>query len=142
MKVCTTCKVEKPRSEFSRNKNYEDGLWVYCKPCDSARRDTDKYRAQARVRQKQWRLADPRRQARAARKHKYGITPEQTQEMLRGQNHACAICQDEINEATLQVDHCHDTGVVRGLLCRGCNLGLGNFKDSAKLLDAAKEYLG
>jgi hypothetical protein len=42
---------------------------------------------------------------------------------------------------TVAVDHCHTTGKIRGLLCNGCNKGLGLFLDSTKLLQNAKEYL-
>lgn len=52
----------------------------------------------------------------------------------------CEIC-GEIPEVTLCIDHDHDTGFVRGLLCRQCNLGLGLFGDDPDRLAAASEYL-
>lgn len=51
----------------------------------------------------------------------------------------CAICGDFT--ANLHGDHCHSTGLGRGLLCRGCNFGLGNFKDSPDRLLFAAAYL-
>jgi hypothetical protein len=57
----------------------------------------------------------------------------------------CAICGSEetnnIKTNKMYVDHCHETGKVRGLLCNGCNSGLGHFKDSINNLKLAIEYL-
>jgi len=60
--------------------------------------------------------------------------------MLARQNGRCASCKIRPAE-TLCVDHCHRTGMVRGLLCRKCNTGLGCFNDSPALLHAAAAYL-
>lgn len=78
---------------------------------------------------------------RAARRvRKYGLSPGAYQLMLLQQRNACVICE-EIFSKEPHVDHCHRTGEVRGLLCDQCNVGLGNFKDSLKILERAKEYL-
>lgn len=69
---------------------------------------------------------------------KYGITTEDHEQMLKEQGGACAICKEV---GPLVVDHCHQTTVVRGLLCSHCNLGLGHFKDNAGTLRAAANYL-
>jgi len=63
--------------------------------------------------------------------------------LLEEQNYSCAICGIQEEELTkkLAVDHNHETNIVRGLLCNGCNLGLGQFKDSVVLLSFAIEYL-
>lgn len=76
-------------------------------------------------------------------KKQYGITPEDYDAMYEAQKGCCAICfthQVSMNYR-LHVDHCHKTGKVRGLLCKNCNLALGNFQDSVKLLARAIEYL-
>lgn len=58
------------------------------------------------------------------------------------QNSCCAICNTKLAEnKDIHVDHCHTTGMVRGLLCRGCNLGLGNFFDNIQALTEAIKYL-
>jgi Recombination endonuclease VII len=65
---------------------------------------------------------------------------EDYRRMLSKQNGACAICKQVFQE-TLAVDHCHTTGKVRGLLCRKCNTGLGNYGDDPGRLREAAAYL-
>jgi hypothetical protein len=88
------------------------------------------------------RKKDPIKQRRYALKHLYGLTPEGYDQMLAAQNGGCAICGNGCTTFKyLPVDHDHTTGTVRGLLCSGCNLGLGKFKHSPELLQAALLYL-
>lgn len=78
----------------------------------------------------------------------YGITSEDYSAMFDSQNGVCKICNNpetEIEHKTgnikgLAVDHCHDTGLVRGLLCSKCNTALGKFK-SIEILESALTYL-
>ena len=72
---------------------------------------------------------------------RYGLTPEQKRAMLEKQHGLCLICKDPPCKKGLVIDHSHGDGHVRGLLCNACNLGLGKFKDSAKMLRAAAKYL-
>lgn len=69
---------------------------------------------------------------------KYGITQEDYDRMLAKQNGVCAICGGVGKRANLDIDHDHDTGYVRGLLCNKCNMGLGFLQDN---LDEAISYL-
>ncbi len=72
----------------------------------------------------------------------YGITLERYKEMLVLQGGVCAICHDICkHKKCLSVDHDHKTNLVRGLLCHGCNLGLGKFKDNPINLREAALYL-
>lgn len=73
----------------------------------------------------------------------YGLTVDEFDSMLATQGGGCAICHtgEPGGRGTWHVDHCHDSGRVRGLLCRGCNIGLGQFKDNPLLLEAAVRYL-
>lgn len=72
----------------------------------------------------------------------YAISIEQYEEMLAAQDDRCAICRKAPPEGRrLAVDHDHDTGRVRGLLCTACNAALGSFP-SADVLLAALSYLG
>ena len=76
-------------------------------------------------------------------KKNFGITREEYISILEKQEYKCAVCgksQDE-NGVELAVDHDHNTGNVRGLLCRKCNLGLGYFQDSQQYLQSAIKYL-
>ena len=75
-------------------------------------------------------------------KKRFGITVDQYAEMLDKQQGSCAICRTEcVTGKRLAVDHCHETGRIRGLLCFNCNIGLGKFKDSTKMLETAIAYL-
>jgi len=73
---------------------------------------------------------------------KYGITLEDKERMLNDQGNNCKICcQDFSADVNPVVDHCHASGVVRGLLCNRCNVGLGMFQDNPLELVKAIEYL-
>jgi hypothetical protein len=76
------------------------------------------------------------------------MTLEQYNEMLEKQNGVCAICKKpelstrgRAKNQSLAVDHCHDTGKVRELLCMECNQTLGKFNDDPSWFIAASEYL-
>lgn len=75
-------------------------------------------------------------------KCKYGISLGEFNKMVEQQANLCALCkQPESVKPRLSVDHDHITGKVRGLLCHQCNVGLGHFHDSIRLLEAAQDYL-
>ena len=81
--------------------------------------------------QREWRM-----------KRRYGITPEQYDALVIGQNGRCAVCgKPEDAARRLCIDHCHETGVVRGLLCDSCNRGLAQFKDKPEIMQAGIDYL-
>lgn len=74
--------------------------------------------------------------------YKYGISPEQYYELWQAQEGKCKICGKELPDGEyLHIDHNKESGEVRGLLCRDCNLGLGNFRDNPDSLRKAAEYL-
>lgn len=79
--------------------------------------------------------------AAATRLKRTGCTPELYQSLLEKQGGVCAICRRESKDKQLAADHCHDTGVVRGLLCFQCNTALGFFEDCPERLQAAITYL-
>jgi hypothetical protein len=103
-----------------------------CKPCTNvqskrwARNNQDKvksYRVKSRIRRK------------------YGISPDQYEALLHSQNGVCAICQREHKRRRLNIDHCHKTGAVRGLLCDRCNLAIGLLRDQREVIARVLEYL-
>ena len=71
---------------------------------------------------------------------KYGISYETYLEMYRGQEGRCAICVEPFPK-TPHLDHDHETGRVRALLCHRCNAGLGGFRDRPELLRGAAAYI-
>jgi Autographiviridae endonuclease VII len=75
-------------------------------------------------------------------KRSYGITSQEWYAMFDQQGRACAICRTtEPGKQKWNTDHCHDTGIVRGILCNKCNQGLGLFKDRVVNLSSAITYL-
>ena len=75
-------------------------------------------------------------------KWKYGLTPERYVQMLAEQDHRCAICRIPFNQTKkgAAVDHDHDTGAIRGLLCGPCNTGL-EVIERPGFVEAARVYL-
>ncbi len=138
--VCTGCKVEKPIESFFRDKRKANGRMPRCSAC----------KAQA---YKDWRRRNPdfeKRRYAAQRvetreRHlvrKYGVTLVEYARMLNEQGGCCAICgRPEPSNRGLDVDHDHETGDVRGLLCTSCNRVIGHAHDSEDRLRAAADYL-
>ncbi|WP_406502099.1 endonuclease VII domain-containing protein [Streptomyces sp. NBC_01590] len=76
--------------------------------------------------------------------HKYGIGWERRMEIAQEQGDVCPVCGAPDDIATgegLHVDHCHDSGAVRGLLCGACNRAIGLMRDNIDVLRAAISYL-
>ena len=73
----------------------------------------------------------------------FGLTRLEWESIFNAQNQSCAICGTKTPgiQQGWQTDHVPDTTIVRGILCRYCNIGLGVFRDSPELLDKAKQYL-
>lgn len=73
----------------------------------------------------------------------FGIDFVQYNLLLELQNGICAICGGgpDAKGKSFAVDHCHESGKIRGLLCRGCNVGIGNLKDNVDILQKAIAYL-
>ena len=79
----------------------------------------------------------------SSRYKKYGVKPEHFEFFLNFQEGRCAICRTifTTHMNKVNIDHCHETGYVRGLLCNGCNTGLGSFRDNRHFLANAIRYL-
>ena len=132
---CAKCGEVKQLDAFSKYRNgTQQG---YRRACNACRYAQAKARGYATYGHK-----TSRQQRKHEIKYRYGITETELSAMHAEQEGRCAIChahEDEVG--TLNIDHCHISGKVRGLLCKPCNMGLGYFKDSIDRLRKASEYL-
>jgi hypothetical protein len=120
---CRDCGEFKHQDWFQQKPRSSGGFVYssYCSPCQKVRNYAQHHKQQLRI--------------------KYNITPEQYAQQMENQGGGCDICGSPPGERRLCVDHCHETGKVRALLCITCNTGLGAFKDSPKLLLVAAKYI-
>lgn len=81
------------------------------------------------------------RERRAREAKRYGISAEAQEALLLQQKHLCALCGRPPGKKRLSVDHDHETGRVRAMLCGACNLALGGFRDDPELCERAARYL-
>jgi len=72
---------------------------------------------------------------------RYGMTPDDYDLLLNKQNGVCAICGKEPGKRRFAIDHDHNTGTIRGLLCFRCNFGLTYFSENHVILHKASKYL-
>ncbi len=73
-------------------------------------------------------------------RRRYGINQERYNEIVEAQENKCVLCHEEIGPKSV-VDHCHSSGVVRGILCNNCNALVGFSKESIEVLNRTIEYL-
>jgi len=170
MKTCTKCGVEKEDGEFYRRSNgnlrkdckkcceARSREWAEHNPekvAEAKRRWREDHIEQDRACKRVYlannrgrRLATQRRYRQdnpdscrlSTRAWKYGLTREQLDALIAGANGVCDLC-GQPSKWQLHIDHDHSTGRVRGVLCRDCNIGLGNFRDSIDTLELAIVYL-
>ena len=140
VKVCTTCRECKPLSEFwQKAETKKDGTRSYrpsCKECEIKKKLQKYHEGGGKEEQK-------KRSFRALMRS-YGISEEIYEQERIKQNYKCLLCgadEKDQHHGRLFVDHCHNTGKYRGLLCGVCNTGLGAFKDNVEVMQKAIEYL-
>ena len=131
-KATTTCHPEA--------KHYARGL---CKACY---RNLPDFKAKRRLyyesNTQQWKHHNERvRRLRLREARRYGISGAAQELLLEKQGHVCAICQRPAGHKRLGVDHDHETGRVRGMLCGLCNTALGSLRDDPELCERAARYL-
>jgi hypothetical protein len=142
--ICSRCKEERQHTDFSLKKNSKSIMSLTCNSCkqkkaylwaqnnpDKAKLSRQKYLATGKRRGK-WLEAN------------YRMSEIEFNSMLKSQEYKCAICKldkPDGKHLSFNVDHCHKTKKVRGILCSSCNRGLGYFKDNVELLKAAINYL-
>lgn len=129
LKRCPSCETPKPLIAYWNDRHTADGKGSYCIECASSAKRADY--AERRVE------LLLRTQAR-----KFGVTVEWLEETLLAQGGVCAICQRPcVSGRALAVDHNHQTGAIRGLLCANCNRALGLLQDSTSVVMSALLYL-
>lgn len=149
-RICNKCRVLKNLSSFSRSS--KDGHVYSCKECslklkyEWRKKNPEKDRAQQhrsdrkRTEQRAISLEARRKYQATQRRIKYGISNSDYDRMFDEQSNVCAICKCS-SEKTLCIDHNHETGKVRGLLCHRCNLVIGNAKENINTLEESIRYL-
>lgn len=128
-KQCKTCKEMKSLQEYQKDSTKKDGYRPYCKLCTSARR-------------KELLTKETIRQRNLEKNFGKGVLDVYAALFVE-QEGVCAICSSAENGRYkhLSIDHCHNSGKIRGLLCNNCNRGLGLLKDNPELLRKAASYV-
>ena len=143
---CSACKeIKAVETEFlQRDKPYKNGDVCYRSRCRECENKKNLAHHHANRKGEIHRIASYR----YVLKTTYDMSEKDYTDMFHAQRGECKICStkltnvfEKIFNAKTAVDHCHDTGKVRGLLCGTCNTGLGGLKDSPELLRKALEYL-
>ena len=131
-RTCTRCNRLLPIGHFSKDAKMKQGIRSRCKDC--GRKDTA-----------DWTAKNPekvQKNARRAKLRSRGATESKYNELFTRQDGLCAVCLTGASPRKyLDVDHCHRTGIVRGLLCRKCNHALGLLKENKNIIHDACEYL-
>jgi hypothetical protein len=123
-KWCPDCSTVLPLTDFVRTVASASGYSAYCKPCHNARSRASREKVGG---SRSYHLT-----------RRYGITAAEADYLLDRQQGLCAICKVA---PAAHVDHDHETGAVRALLCFNCNGGLGQFRDDPLALHAAAYYV-
>jgi hypothetical protein len=140
MKQCAGCGEEKQIDQFAQHRVKESGTLYRHSKCRECRR------AQCRTWAKTTRGREVKREGILRRA--FGLTAEAYAALHASQGGVCAICarperrkHRDGKQLSLAVDHDHETGAVRGLLCSACNVAIGQFEDRQERLRAAIDYL-
>lgn len=144
-KDCCRSYRNAPGSKEKRNKAARE--W-YKNNRDHAIREARLWRSKNREHYRKWQKDYTQRRRRETKdwrlRRSYGITADQYDAMLRNQFGRCAICRCSLlreGRSAQAVDHCHQSGTVRGILCSRCNLSIGGLKHSISILLSAASYL-
>ena len=124
-KTCSSCKKEKDIIRFYRDKRSKDGRTSQCKLCRKKKYDSGPNKRDRNL------------------KYRYGVSSEEFEIMLQSQGDSCAICRKEYVKGNnrFHIDHCHDKGHIRGILCHDCNTALGKLGDTAESISRVLKYL-
>ena len=140
-KTCKYCGETKPITDFHPNGSRRPGYRTRCKKCYGSTYGNwyNNHKQEKHEAYKKWAEAHPSERRNRRLENLYGITAEQYRNMYNQQDGRCAICGKK--EDKLHVDHSHENGNVRGLLCGNCNRGIGIMQDDISVLSSAIKYL-
>lgn len=121
VRTCKSCGEEKPLDSYPRHSSCYGGVSRTCRGCKTNK----------------------------SRERRYGVNAADYDKMFQRQGGKCAICgttnpathQSKGGKSSFCVDHCHETGKVRGLLCGYCNTGIGKLRDDPDILRKAAQYI-
>lgn len=144
LRRCNKCDVYLSGYEFPCNKDSADGLGWKCRGCKREEHlrhyEKQKERIKRRVNAGYQGLTSKERKYKNVR-HCYGLTAPEYDALVAAQLQ-CQSCKRVFSDKLPSViDHCHATGVVRGLLCHGCNIGIGYFREDPEAMRAAAIYI-
>lgn len=132
---CPTCRQELPFNLFGSNVSRSNFLNMYCKKCTNTQNKQQYYKKNTEdIRAKYIQLT-------------YNLSWEDYVNMFANQDGKCAICNTDIflaandRNKTAHIDHAHENGKIRGLLCGNCNVSLGGFNDDVKIMQNAIDYI-
>lgn len=131
-RACSGCGVEKPLVDFGRTRFSLLGRQYQCRSCFASARRCNAAQKPAAPSARDY-----------GRQYRHGVSAAAFKALFDSQRGRCAICKSELDFMSKDtcVDHDHATGVIRGVLCSRCNLGLGHMRDDPALLEAALSYL-
>lgn len=136
-KICNRCGLVKTLDGFWNDKRNLSGRYSICKKCKTE--STIRWRTENREKYNaQMRAYNQKHRFRIHLKQQYGIGLEDYENLKMNQDSKCAICERMADR--LVVDHCHNSGRIRGLLCYSCNRSISIF-EHAKLIDKVMRYL-
>jgi len=143
--ICTNCNQSKTIKDFPCVSKTNRKPRTQCKQC-CAKKQKEFYANKPEQYQnyvKQRRYKNKGLYKRVANLKTFGLTIEDYENMLLRQNNQCAICGTKqcTSGKRFAVDHCHQTGRIRGLLCLRCNQAIGKFNDNYFLLQQAADYV-
>ena len=170
MKKCCICKKELSFESFNKSSLTKDGVQTVCRECQKKQYDIYR-RTHPEITRKRWKRYYERHKTRMIKRtrdyevsigkeeyikrykiynknmkfKRYNLSEERYQKMREEQEQKCAMCFSPFkkNPRSIHIDHDHKTGIVRGILCDGCNLFLGRIESpkNAKRLEIAQAYL-
>lgn len=144
MRHCLRCKQPKPLEEFTWIPSKAD-YYSYCKPCQKEYRK-ERYwnnREDELKKNQEWQKSNKHQRKNTTLMHRFGITMDYYNKLLKDQDEKCAICgvDQSVLDRKFAVDHDHVTDEVRGLLCQRCNSGIGYLYDNFEVVQKAADYL-